>query len=168
MNDPFTHRQYFSSPFGFLEIQAGECGIFRIHLQKDEASHNIENPDDLTNACVEQLVEYFAGTRKKFDLPLDFSRAPFFQQEVWRTVYSIPYGKTRSYEDIAVRLGKPGAVRAVGMANARNPIPIVVPCHRVIGKNGKLTGYAYGLEIKRALLKLENPKKFVDQAVLFH
>lgn len=103
---------------------------------------------------IRQLEEYFAGKRKEFDLPLA-PRGTEFQQKVWKTLTEIPHGKAVSYSDIAVRIGNPNAVRAVGLANGRNPIPIVIPCHRVIGKDGSLTGYGGGLPIKQKLLALE-------------
>ncbi|HEY9102268.1 methylated-DNA--[protein]-cysteine S-methyltransferase [Chitinimonas sp.] len=101
-----------------------------------------------------QLVEYFAGRRLRFELPLDFVGTDF-QREVWAALLTIPFGETRSYADIARQLGKPRAVRAVGAANGRNPISIVAPCHRVVGTDGSLTGFAGGLEAKRRLLMLE-------------
>ena len=101
-----------------------------------------------------QLEEYFAGTRRTFDLPLSLHGSPF-QVEVWRTLAQIPYGRTWSYSQLANTIGKPLAVRAVGAANGRNPIPIVLPCHRVIGADGSLTGFGGGLPIKEALLRLE-------------
>ena len=104
--------------------------------------------------CARQLDAFFSGNRRDFDLPL----APggtAFQQQVWRALADIPYGELRSYRDIARVIGRPKAMRAVGAANGRNPIPIVVPCHRVIGSNGSLTGFAGGLEAKRVLLALE-------------
>lgn len=102
----------------------------------------------------EQLVAYFAGKRKIFDLPLA-PKGTEFQQNVWKALQEIPYGETRSYGDIAKRIGNPKAYRAVGMSNNKNPLPIFIPCHRVIGTNGKLVGYAGGLDIKEHLLKLE-------------
>jgi len=102
----------------------------------------------------EQLNEYFNGSRVHFDLPLDLAGTPF-QLAVWRELLNIPYGQTRSYGEIAKTLGKPGAARAVGMANHENRIPIVVPCHRVVGQDGSLTGYASGLRLKQQLLSLE-------------
>jgi methylated-DNA-[protein]-cysteine S-methyltransferase len=105
-------------------------------------------------AAREQLREYFAGTRKEFDLPMRLNGTEF-QLRVLEELQKIPYGETTSYADIAERIGKPTAVRAVGAANRRNPIPIVVPCHRVIGSNGALTGFGGGLATKKALLKLE-------------
>ena len=101
-----------------------------------------------------QLREYFAGTRKNFDLPLSPNGTAFFQS-VWKALRSIPYGETCTYGDIAKEINRPTAARAVGMANHHNPIMIVIPCHRVIGANGQLTGYASGLEVKKKLLELE-------------
>ena len=100
------------------------------------------------------MSEYLIGKRKSFDLPLN-PRGTVFQQQVWKALCDIPYGETRSYKQIAEAIGNPKAVRAVGMANNRNPVLIVVPCHRVIGANGKLVGYGAGIEKKEFLLKLE-------------
>ena len=105
--------------------------------------------------AVAQLTEYFAGTRQEFDLPLGATGTPF-QQQVWDALTTIPYGATVTYRDIAVAIGSPRAVRAVGLANGRNPLPIVVPCHRVVGANGTLTGYGGGLAAKQQLLDLES------------
>lgn len=104
-----------------------------------------------------QLNEYFAGTRTRFDLPLDFQGTEF-QKRVWQALLEIPYGETRSYSQIALALGNPKSVRAVGAANGRNPISIIAPCHRVIGASGALTGFAGGLEAKTLLLTLEGHK----------
>ncbi|WP_421193978.1 methylated-DNA--[protein]-cysteine S-methyltransferase [Aeromonas enteropelogenes] len=104
-----------------------------------------------------EFEAYFAGRLQRFTLPLAASGTAF-QQTVWQALCDIPYGETRSYGDIARAIGKPNAMRAVGAANGRNPLSIIVPCHRVIGQNGSLTGYAGGLEIKKALLQLENIK----------
>ncbi|MBL0520671.1 methylated-DNA--[protein]-cysteine S-methyltransferase [Aeromonas sp. A5] len=104
-----------------------------------------------------EFEAYFAGRLQRFTLPLAASGTEF-QQAVWQALCDIPYGETRSYGDIARAIGKPNAMRAVGAANGRNPLSIIVPCHRVIGQNGSLTGYAGGLEIKKALLQLENIK----------
>jgi methylated-DNA-[protein]-cysteine S-methyltransferase len=101
-----------------------------------------------------QLAEYFAGDRKQFDVPLAPRGTPF-QLEVWRMLQRIPYGETRSYADIARSIGRPAATRAVGAANGANPIPIIIPCHRVIGTNGALTGFGGGIAVKRRLLDLE-------------
>ncbi len=111
-------------------------------------------PSELTNRAANQLQEYLAGKRTAFDLPLAPEGTPF-QQRVWKALQNIPYGQTRSYADVAAAIGSPRATRAVGGANNRNPIAIVIPCHRVVGANGKLTGYAGGLPIKQRLLDLE-------------
>ena len=116
---------------------------------------NCEQEDSpLSHAASEQLREYIEGRRKAFDLPLA-PKGTEFQLTVWEALLQIPYGETRSYKDIAIAIGKPKAVRAVGMACNRNPLPILIPCHRVVGKNGKLTGYAGGLHLKQQLLDLE-------------
>ncbi len=103
---------------------------------------------------IRQLEEYFAGTRKQFDIPLALRGTPF-QLEVWHALQQIPYGETRTYAGIAHAIGRPTATRAVGAANGANPIPIIVPCHRVIGSNGSLTGFGGGIDVKRRLLDLE-------------
>lgn len=121
----------------------------------------VDEPDDfgkksaLTDRVHQQLVEYFEGKRKRFDFAFEFHGTPF-QEEVWKALLSIPYGETRTYKDIAIRIGSPKACRAVGMANNKNRLSIVVPCHRVIGSNGKLVGYASGLSMKEFLLNLES------------
>lgn len=109
---------------------------------------------DLTDNAFHQLQEYFSGTRTKFDLPLE-PEGTLFQKGVWAKLQDIPYGKTASYKDIAQAINNPNAFRAVGNANNKNPIPIIIPCHRCVGSNGKLTGYAGGLELKQRLLDLE-------------
>ncbi|MBP0603162.1 methylated-DNA--[protein]-cysteine S-methyltransferase [Aeromonas sanarellii] len=109
---------------------------------------------DALAPCLAEFDAYFAGRLQRFTLPLA-ARGTAFQQAVWQALCDIPYGETRSYGDIARAIGKPSAVRAVGAANGRNPLSIIVPCHRVIGQNGSLTGYAGGLPIKQALLRLE-------------
>jgi len=108
----------------------------------------------IIQAAGRQLRDYFAGTRRQFDLPLD-PQGTAFQQRVWQYLVTIPFGETRSYAQVAEAIGSRAAVRAVGAANGANPIPIVVPCHRVIGANGKLTGYGGGLPLKQRLLELE-------------
>ena len=110
--------------------------------------------DPLLDRTQRQLAEYFAGKRREFDLPLNPHGTPF-QRKVWDALRQIPYGETRSYGDIARAVGSPKGFRAVGMANHVNPIPVVIPCHRVVGSKGALTGYAGGLNIKSALLELE-------------
>lgn len=161
-----NYIDFTASPVGKLRIQSSEKGITSISVV-DAMMDNQSRPNEHINACITQLHEYFEGTRKSFDVALDFGNAPTFYQDVWKVLGIIPYGKTRTYYDVAKVLGNPKAVRAVGIANARNPIPFIVPCHRVIGKDGSLVGYANGLEMKQFLLNLENPKQYNLQGVLF-
>ncbi|GAB3239022.1 methylated-DNA--[protein]-cysteine S-methyltransferase [Mycolicibacterium hippocampi] len=156
------------SPVGTLTL-AGSAGRLR-HLrmvdQTYEPSRAGWEPDDTAFAdAVAQLEEYFTGTRTDFELELDLVGTAF-QRRVWAALLTIPYGETRSYGQIAKQLDAPGAFRAVGLANGHNPIGIIVPCHRVIGANGSLTGYGGGLERKRALLEMEK-QKVAPVATLF-
>jgi len=130
-------------------------GKHPVVIQKDWQ----RDPDHFT-AVKTQLAAYFAGEHKPFEVDLLPEGTPF-QLKVWSTLLEIPYGKVVSYQWIARRIGKPGAVRAVGAANGRNPISIIIPCHRVIGKNGTLTGYGGGLDVKQRLIRLENPERFL-------
>jgi methylated-DNA-[protein]-cysteine S-methyltransferase len=138
---------------GALTLVAGERGLREIRFG---AERGAARRADATEAAERQLREYFEGKRRKFELLLDW-HGTAFQQEVWRALLRIPYGKTVSYADIAASVKRPQAFRAVGGANRRNPWPIVVPCHRVIGSDGSLTGYAgrSGLGIKARLLEME-------------
>ncbi|KAA1250433.1 methylated-DNA--[protein]-cysteine S-methyltransferase [Mycobacterium simiae] len=145
------------SPIGPLTL-AG-CGARLTNLrmvdQTYEPSRTSWSPDDEAFAgAVDQLQAYFAGERTEFQIELDLQGTEF-QQRVWQALLTIPYGETRSYGEIAEQIGAPGAARAVGLANGHNPIAIIVPCHRVIGANGKLTGYGGGIDRKQALLELE-------------
>lgn len=157
-------KHYFSkvidSPVGPLTLVASEHGVAAI-LWKDDNPRRVRldevTPDESNPILLEaerQLGEYFAGQRTRFALKLDFAGTEF-QRRVWSALLTIPYGETRSYSDLARQIGSPEAVRAVGAANARNPISIVAPCHRVIGAAGQLTGFAGGLETKAWLLALE-------------
>ena len=140
-----------------LLLVASENGILEILLhwsQPPEGRYNPRSP--LLVEAVRQLHAYFAGELREFQLPLDM-RGTDFQLRVWRQLQTIPYGETRSYSDIARAIQAPHAVRAVGAANGANPISIVVPCHRVIGRSGKLVGYGGGLPLKKRLLELERP-----------
>jgi len=147
--------QYLDSPIGTLRLVSNGAALVNIEFAGQYgATDAVENSDTVLAACAGQLTEYFAGQRRHFELPLAPWGTPF-QQSVWAALADIPYGELRSYRDIARTIGNPAAVRAVGAANGRNPLPIVVPCHRVIGSNGTLTGFAGGLEAKRFLLGLE-------------
>lgn len=144
------------SPVGDLRIVAADDVLVAIDFAPHEPRDGVDdNGSTLLADARRQLDAYFAGELQVFDLPLAEIGTPF-QLRVWKEIRTIPYGETTSYGDIARRLGlPPGASRAVGLANGRNPIPVVVPCHRVIGGNGRLIGYAGGLDRKRALLSLE-------------
>jgi len=123
--------------------------------KKIQSSINIIEKESFFGNEKQQLTEYFDKKRQQFDLSISIQKGTKFQKQVWRELIKIPYGKTVCYEDIAIKIGKGYASRAVGYANAKNPIPIIIPCHRVIKKNGNLGGYAYGLKIKEKLLNLE-------------
>jgi len=147
------------SPIGLLLVACDDSGAVT-HLYTKGAEATVAGwPDAVRDpercaAVREQIEEYFGGKRRSFDLPLNPRGTPF-QKSVWAALVEIPFGETRSYGQLAVQLGNPGASRAVGRANATNPISIIVPCHRVIGSAGALTGYAGGLSIKEKLLALE-------------
>lgn len=148
------------SPVGRLRLVASEQGLAAILWPNDSPRRvplsEVTMSDDhpILLETERQLREYFAGQRKEFSLPLDF-RGTEFQRRVWSALLTIPFGETRSYAQIAQQIGCPAAVRAVGAANGKNPLSIVAPCHRVLGSNGKLTGFAGGLEAKAQLLSLE-------------
>lgn len=168
------HFKLVSTPVGELKLVASERGLAGILWKNDDPHGSRFLPqmrDEAHPILIEaerQLREYFAGERRCFTLPLDFVGTEF-QKKVWSALVAIPFGETRSYSEIARQIGHPQAVRAVGAANGRNPLSIVAPCHRVIGANGKLTGFAGGLEVKAFLLDLEMPQKagvlplFVDE-----
>lgn len=138
------------TPIGALTLTASADAVTAVHF----GAQGARDASPLLDAAEAQLREYFAGARRTFDLPLA-PHGTAFQQRVWTALRAIPYGETRTYGELAAAIGSPNASRAVGMANHRNPIPIIIPCHRVIGADGSLTGYAGGLETKRRLLALE-------------
>jgi methylated-DNA-[protein]-cysteine S-methyltransferase len=142
------------SPVGVLRLYAHGDELCDLHLPGLAAPEATEKSTPVLRETAKQLTEYFAGKRLVFDLPLA-PRGTGFQQLVWRALVAIPFGETRSYGELARAIGRPAASRAVGSANNRNPIAIIVPCHRVIGSNGDLTGYAGGLAMKRWLLAHE-------------
>ena len=154
----------FQSPLGKMIIAATDKGLAgtwfggQRHLPPQLVEPCVwrEDPDHpVIKQAIAQLTEYFAGTRSHFDLPLDLAYGTAFQQSVWQALLAIPQGDTTSYGELSHRIGKPAAVRAVGAAVGRNPVSVIVPCHRVLGSDGSLTGYAGGLDKKTALLKLE-------------
>jgi methylated-DNA-[protein]-cysteine S-methyltransferase len=147
------HTTY-QSPFGKLKIAVTDTCVRMVEFMKEDEAIPPTNKSPLLTDCVQQLIEYFQGERRVFDLPLD-QPGTGFQQQVWNLLCVIPYGKTISYLDLALRSGDRNNTRAVANANGRNRIAIIVPCHRVIGHNGSLTGYAGGLWRKKWLLELE-------------
>lgn len=164
-------QHYHETTFGIFKFGASPTGLRMLNYVDASAvpkgALQKKTRNKIILKAVKQLEEYFAGKRQDFDLPLDFSEATDYYRKVWEELVNIPYGRTTSYQFIAEKLGDKNAIRAVGQANRRNPIAIVVPCHRVIAKNGDLQGYFYGLDFKRKLLALENPKSFGEQGALF-
>lgn len=148
---------YLETAVGTMGICDNGSAITQIFFGRIPSGEMAEQKTPLNNAAAIELEEYFAGRRQCFDLPLA-PKGTVFQQQVWRELGNIPYGETRSYLDIAVALDNPKACRAIGMANNKNPLAIVVPCHRVIGADGSLTGYAAGVATKEYLLQLERNK----------
>lgn len=154
-----VHTRY-DSPLGPMVLAASPTGLAGVWFdgqrhQPAPSSWPAAPEHPVLQAAQAQLAAYFAGTRSRFDLPLDLGNGTMFQQSVWRALLQIPYGATLSYGALSAAIGKPSAVRAVGAAVGRNPVSIVVPCHRVLGASGALTGYAGGLDRKTALLQGE-------------
>jgi methylated-DNA-[protein]-cysteine S-methyltransferase len=151
---------WIESPVGRLRLvgsAAGLAGVLWERQDPSESGFELEREDDGDPILVQaarELREYFAGERREFSVPLDFTGTEF-QNKVWRALRSIPFGETRSYGELAAQIGAPKASRAVGAANGRNPIPIILPCHRVIGSSGSLTGFGGGLPMKQQLLAHE-------------
>lgn len=155
-------QSYLMTPQGMLEISCSNDTVLSVYFVDSHIDHNNGQRQSspykenaISQEAKRQLQAYIDGTLSQFDLPLG-AKGTAFQRSVWQALCDIPYGETRSYGDIATAIGNPKAVRAVGTANSKNPISIIVPCHRVIGSNGKLTGYAGGLNRKEWLLRLED------------
>lgn len=157
---PYVYKTM-ASPVGTLTLVATDAGLAAILWQDDDPNRVRLGPmtEDKKHPILlqaeAQLRDYFAGRLKQFTVKLDFAGTAF-QKKVWAALLTIPFGETRSYGEIAQQIGSPKAVRAVGAANGKNPISIIAPCHRVIGSNGKLTGFAGGLEVKAQLLRIES------------
>lgn len=153
-----TFFEIYDSPIGELLLVATEDSLMEIRFEEERRARDIpphwRQGGTLCSMAVDQLAAYFAGERQTFELPLS-PQGTTFQQLVWKALQDIPYGETISYGELAKRINRPNAFRAVGAANGQNPLPIVIPCHRVIGSNGTLTGYGGGLPRKETLLKLE-------------
>lgn len=145
------YQAYYKSELGWIEVKGDESGISSI-LFVEQKQKDVSHP--IVEQCIVELDEYFHKKRTEFTVPLQANGTPF-QKQVWNALCSVPYGKSASYLDIAEKIGNPKAVRAIGGANSRNPISIIVPCHRIIGKSGKLVGYEGGLWRKEWLLKHE-------------
>ncbi len=148
----------FQTELGEIILAGDEMGLSHLHINGGKRSFEIDENwprnDELFNEARKQIEEFLCGQRKKFDLQLNPAGTEF-QRKVWQALTEIPYGQTISYAELAAAIGSPKAARAVGMANSRNPIPLIIPCHRVVGAGGKLTGFALGLKIKKQLLELE-------------
>ncbi len=152
--------QHIDSPLGGITLAATPAGLAGLWFDAqrhwpDMTGWQPDDADPVLQAAAAQVQDYFAGRRNSFDLPLDLSHGTAFQQAVWQALLAIPAGETTSYGLLSARIDRPAAVRAVGAAVGRNPISVIVPCHRVVGADGRLTGYAGGLDRKRALLSLE-------------
>jgi len=154
-----VHYAIMDSPLGTLTLASTERGLASVRFGLNMPSDGTFD-DAANHEAIEQLQEYFEGRRTQFDLPLDVQGTPF-QIAVWDELRKIPYGSTCSYIDIARSLGKAGAARAVGMANHENPVAVVIPCHRVVGADGSLTGYAGGLHLKQQLLGIEKQSQLL-------
>lgn len=150
----------FETPLGVMAAEEENGALVRIYLPDTPMPRLMPHRTALLERAEGQILEYLKGERQVFDLPLSPVGTPF-QMEVWNALGNIPFGQTRTYGEIAAAIGRPAAARAVGMANHRNPLPILIPCHRVVGADGALTGYAGGLEMKRALLALEGGKNLL-------
>ncbi len=152
----------FDSPLGSIHLLADASGLRHLALclhHPFEISREWTHSPERLSLYKRQVLEYLDAKRTLFDLPFSPKGTPF-QKQVWNALRQIPYGETKTYKEIAEQIGNPLAARAVGMANNVNPIPLIIPCHRVIGKNGQLVGYRYGVEIKEKLLNLENGTAF--------
>ncbi len=147
-------KSYCDTTYGVVEICCNGSEVTAVKFCKEPEGVTLQTNCALAQQVCEQLEEYYAGTRQEFDLPVR-AKGTDFQHKVWQELSRIPYGQTRSYGQVAAAIGSPKAARAVGMANNRNPLTIIVPCHRVVGANGALVGYGAGLERKVAFLELE-------------
>lgn len=163
--DTTGYTTYFSSPIGHILVTGTETAISKVLFCEEPGESSAHLPD-VVKSCLQQLEEYFNGNRKEFGLPLQ-PAGTIFQQQVWQQLSTIRYGKTTSYLEVARAVSGEKAIRAVGAANGKNPICLVVPCHRVIGSDGSLTGYAGGLWRKEWLLQHEGAIQPAQQLALF-
>ncbi|MBP1927130.1 methylated-DNA-[protein]-cysteine S-methyltransferase [Sedimentibacter acidaminivorans] len=150
---------FYDTTIGKIGISENGKAVTNIYFENESLENKVQLVETpLIKNAFEQIKEYLNGKRKTFDFPIELNGTEF-QKSVWRALQEIPYGETKTYKEIAIAIGNEKACRAVGMANNKNPLPIVIPCHRVIGANGKLVGYAGGLNIKENLIKIENKLK---------
>ena len=161
---PSTFTSYHFTSLGTIEIKANETHLLSVQFVEKITA---ENPNEITKRCIEQLEEYFNKQRTKFELPFHFEGTEF-QQKVWNALLNIPFGRTWSYKDLSLKTGKAGSVRAVGSANGQNQLLLVIPCHRVIGSDGNLVGYAGELWRKKWLLDFEQGDKNGKQMNLLY
>jgi len=149
-----TYLDYIETEIGTWSVTADDKGINEVSFSKEPTQPN-KQPNAITKLAISQLGAYFQKSSTSFDLPLNLEHHSQFFRDTWEMVAAIPYGKLCSYSEIAIRMNNPKAVRAVGMANGKNPFPLIIPCHRVIGKDKSLTGYASGIAVKKWLLEHE-------------
>ncbi len=159
-------KLYLQSDFGIFEITGSHLGVRSVRMVEKQDFDDAKVAG-CVKECAIQLEQYFRKKRETFKLKFDYSGKPEYHKKVWKELVKVPYGRTCSYLDIAEKLGDKNAVRAVGQANRNNPIAIIVPCHRVVAKNGDLQGYFYGVDMKQKLLEHENPLQFGRQISLF-
>ncbi|MFR9523845.1 MAG: methylated-DNA--[protein]-cysteine S-methyltransferase [Rikenellaceae bacterium] len=154
----------YPSPIGYICIEHHDAKLRRVQILGAELAA-CGQPDSFTDGVYSQILEYLAGERQHFDVEIDISPCTEFQQRVFRALQNIPYGTTHTYKEVAATIGQPTAARAVGMANNRNPIHIIIPCHRVVGSNGSMVGFAAGVAVKEKLLKLEQDLLLMTDSV---
>ncbi|MCH2043065.1 MAG: methylated-DNA--[protein]-cysteine S-methyltransferase [Saprospiraceae bacterium] len=167
MTTTFAHWTYYESPFGWLCISGNGESVGEIKYMESPPTQFYWPIPDYLQKCAAEIDEYFNHGRQVFTVSIDIRRGTEFQQMIWRKLLQIPYGHTTTYLKIAEEIGDRKAVRAVGGAVGQNPIGILIPCHRVLGSNGDLTGFMWGLERKKILLSVENPNSFGLQQALF-
>ncbi|MEL6122437.1 MAG: methylated-DNA--[protein]-cysteine S-methyltransferase [Bacteroidota bacterium] len=165
MDPSTTFQGTLTTPIGVVQLTASERGLTRLSISQE--SHIRERSNQHISMAIDELTDYFNGELKQFTIALDLPTSPGFNLRVWQQLLNINYGETTSYGEVASLLNSPGASQAVGAANAANPIGIIIPCHRVIGSDGALTGYAWGIEAKRWLLLHERRFRAVPAGQLF-
>ncbi|MBE5960688.1 MAG: methylated-DNA--[protein]-cysteine S-methyltransferase [Lachnospiraceae bacterium] len=156
------HIAHYNTPIGMMCMESDGTALTALYVDRSYAQYHEDSEDAIMKQAYQQLMEYFDGKRKEFDVPIHLEGTDF-QKKVWNALCTIPYGSTCSYADIARKIGNPKAYRPVGGANNKNPIMIIVPCHRVIGANGRIIGYGPGIDIKKKLINLEKQMQKQEQ-----